>query len=442
MVALDASDRQRPLELRLRPRRPADRMRRRVELAGGRRRSAGSCSPAPRTARARPPDGTSTARRSSRSISRPAHRSGRSSRAARATTTSTSRARPTCSTPTAARVVGLGGKDGVYYALDRETGKLVWKATVAAPRVAVDELLDRRVHRRDRRRRRRDRRRHRDRRSVPVPARHHADTGAIDVAAERAPRRRSRRARSSTASRSRAAPPTSRCAPSICTTGKVLWSQQLAGGVAGGVAVSRRARSSRSPASANPASQAAGTDSGVYAFELGPEGTTTTTAAPQGTLPPTTDRAAAHRARPERAARARSASASRASVDFTLKAPPPGTNPTMTVHLQPQPFRIEVRADGSRRAERVDPHGLPHREEGRGHVRRVRVRRRVEGIAAVRARRELRLRQRRRAGEPTADVQPHQHPRDREHARRCRRRRKASTGSSRPIALDHPVSFK
>ncbi len=32
-------------------------------------------------------------------------------------------------------VVGLGGKDGVYYALDRATGKLVWKRTAAATRV-------------------------------------------------------------------------------------------------------------------------------------------------------------------------------------------------------------------------------------------------------------------------------------------------------------------
>jgi polyvinyl alcohol dehydrogenase (cytochrome) len=32
-------------------------------------------------------------------------------------------------------VVGLGGKDGIYYALDRATGKLVWKRTSAASRV-------------------------------------------------------------------------------------------------------------------------------------------------------------------------------------------------------------------------------------------------------------------------------------------------------------------
>ena len=62
-------------------------------------------------------------------------RSGRSNRAGRATTTSTSRARRTCSKPTGEPVVGLGGKDGIYYALDRATGKLVWKTTASTPRV-------------------------------------------------------------------------------------------------------------------------------------------------------------------------------------------------------------------------------------------------------------------------------------------------------------------
>src|SRR4029078_9551612 len=32
-------------------------------------------------------------------------------------------------------LVGLGGKDGVYYALDRVTGKLVWKRAASEPRV-------------------------------------------------------------------------------------------------------------------------------------------------------------------------------------------------------------------------------------------------------------------------------------------------------------------
>ena len=93
-------------------------------------------------------------------------------------------------------VVGLGGKDGVYYAVDRATGKLVWKRRSQEPRVAVEELLDRRVHRRDRGRRRRDRRRHRDRRSVPVPARHQPRAPARSRGSRASPRRRSRRARS------------------------------------------------------------------------------------------------------------------------------------------------------------------------------------------------------------------------------------------------------
>ena len=71
-------------------------------------------------------------------------------------------------------------------------------------------------------------------------------------------------------------------------TGEVLWSQQLAGGIAGGVAVSGRPRRRGRGHPRARASTRPGTDSGVYAFALGPPGATTTTAASQGTLPPTT----------------------------------------------------------------------------------------------------------------------------------------------------------
>ena len=70
-------------------------------------------------------------------------------------------------------------------------------------------------------------------------------------------------------------------------TGKVLWSQQLAGGIAGGVAVSGDVVVAVAGIR-EPGVEAAGTDSGVYAFALGPAGGPSTTDAPKGTLPPTT----------------------------------------------------------------------------------------------------------------------------------------------------------
>jgi polyvinyl alcohol dehydrogenase (cytochrome) len=239
-------------------------------------------------------------------------------------------------------LVGLGGKDGVYYALDRATGKVVWKTTASTPRpqspnfstggfigaTAVDDGL------------------------VfggtaiggPCPCLHgiRTKTGAI-------------------AWQQRDAGPT--FAPSAIVngvafsgsttdftlramnlrSGKVLWSHQLAGGIAGGVAVTGGLVVAVAGIR-EPGIEAAGTDSGVYGFALGPAGATTTTAAPQGTLPPTTA------APPPTAADPNAPSGPRCigrpcTVSFTLKTRPGGTNPSMTIHLRPQPFRIEVRAD-------------------------------------------------------------------------------------------------
>jgi hypothetical protein len=126
-------------------------------------------------------------------------------------------------------------------------------------------------------------------------------------------------------------------------TGKVLWSQPLAGGIAGSVAVSNDfvvAVAGIREAGVDPA----GTDSGVYGFALGAAGATTTTAAPQGTLPPTS--AAPPPTTPDPNAPAGPDCIGRpCAMSFSLKAPPAGTNPSMTIHLRPQPFRIEARAE-------------------------------------------------------------------------------------------------
>ncbi len=239
-------------------------------------------------------------------------------------------------------VVGLGGKDGVYYALDRATGKLVWKVTAAAPRVespnystggfigatavADDTVFGGTAI------------------GGPCPCLHaiHATTGAIDW------------------QQSVAAPT---FAPSAIVNGvafsgsttdftlraldlrdgKVLWSQQLSGGIAGGVAASG-GEIVAVAGIREPGVQAAGTDSGVYAFALGPEGTTTTTAVSAGTLPPTTLAPPPTLPDPN-AAPGPECIGQPCSLRFTLKVAPPGTKPQMTIHLNVKPFRIEVRAE-------------------------------------------------------------------------------------------------
>ena len=119
-------------------------MRRRVELAGRRRRAR------PRVRRHRElpdvarPDGTTTARRSSRVdldtgvpkwSFQPRGPSNNDFDFAGA---------PNLFEANGQALVGLGGKDGVYYALDRVTGKLVWKRAGRRGQACVAELLDRR----------------------------------------------------------------------------------------------------------------------------------------------------------------------------------------------------------------------------------------------------------------------------------------------------------
>ena len=239
-------------------------------------------------------------------------------------------------------LVGLGGKDGVYYALDRSTGKLAWKARASAPRVAsknystggfigataVDDGI-----------------------VVggtaiggPCPCLHGISTTTGKTAwqqSEPAPTFASSAIVNGVAFNGSTTDFTLRAVN--LTDGKVLWSQQLSGGIAGGVAVSGDVVVAVAGIR-EPGVEAAGTDSGVYAFTPGPEGGPVSTAAPQGTLPPTSN-APPPTAPDPNAPPGDRCVAQPCAVDFTLKAPPPGTNPQMTVHLQPQPFRVEVRAD-------------------------------------------------------------------------------------------------
>jgi polyvinyl alcohol dehydrogenase (cytochrome) len=238
-------------------------------------------------------------------------------------------------------LVGLGGKDGVYYALDRASGKVVWKVAAAVPKArhnystggfigatAVGDGIvvgGTAI-------------------GAPCPCLH-----GIDVAKG-----------TRVWSQSDAAPtfaPTAIAngvAFSGSTTdftlravdlhnGNVLWSQQLGGGIAGGVVVTTNAVIAVAGIR-EPGVSAAGTDSGVYAFGLGPATSGTTKPSTNATLPPTT--VAPPPTVPDPNAPEHPRCISRpCDLDFSLKTPPAGLTPTMNVHLQAKPFRIEARAD-------------------------------------------------------------------------------------------------
>jgi hypothetical protein len=126
-------------------------------------------------------------------------------------------------------------------------------------------------------------------------------------------------------------------------TGDVLWSQEMAGGVAGGAVVTGDTVVAVAGIR-EPGVDAAGTQSGVYAFRLG-DGTTASTQQVVPTLPPST------KAPPPTAPRANAAPgpkcvAQACDFSFTLKAPPAGTAPRLTVYLTPAPFHVDVRGDG------------------------------------------------------------------------------------------------
>jgi polyvinyl alcohol dehydrogenase (cytochrome) len=238
--------------------------------------------------------------------------------------------------------VGLGGKDGIYYALDRDTGALLWKVTASTPRVqaknfstggfigaaAYDDgmvvggtAID-----------------------GPCPCLHGIDVETGKLAWQQD-----------------AAAPT--FAPSSIVngvaftgsttdftlravdakTGAVLWSQQMAGGVAGGAVVSGDTVVAVAGIR-EPGVDPAGTESGVYAFRLGDTSSTSQTSTAQPTLPPST-KAAPPTTAPPNAPSGTKCIAQACTFEFTLKAPPAGTHPSLTVHLTPKPFHVDVRGD-------------------------------------------------------------------------------------------------
>ncbi len=240
-------------------------------------------------------------------------------------------------------VVGLGGKDGVYYALDRGTGELVWKVEASTPRVQAPNFstggfigaaavqdgiivggtaVD-----------------------GPCPCLHGiATTGTIAWQQEAA---------SATFASSAIVNGVAFSGSTIDFTlravdaknGAVLWSHEMVGSVAGGVAIVDDWVIAVAGIR-EPGLEPAGTKSGISGFTLA-SGTAPTTTTPEtaGTLPPTPT------APPEEPAFREPAVgpaclASACSPGFTLVSPPPGTTPELTLRLTPNPFRIEVRAAG------------------------------------------------------------------------------------------------
>jgi polyvinyl alcohol dehydrogenase (cytochrome) len=240
-------------------------------------------------------------------------------------------------------LVGLGGKDGVYYALDRDRGKLVWKAAVAVPRnpnrnystggfigasaVEAGIVVGGTAI------------------GAPCPCLHGIDAASGRVVWQQpdaAPTFAASGVVNGVAFSGSTTDFTLRALD--LETGAVLWAQQLAGGIAGGVAV----QGSTVVAVAGirePGVRPSGTDSGVYAFTLGDAPAPTSTVPTDATLPPTTG------APPDTVPDPNAPPGPRCigrpcALSFGLKTPPAGTSPAMTVHLRPRPFRIDVRGEG------------------------------------------------------------------------------------------------
>jgi outer membrane protein assembly factor BamB len=240
-------------------------------------------------------------------------------------------------------LVGLGGKDGVYYALDRVTGSLVWKRQAAAPKqssrnfsagvfigatAVADGLVTGGTAV-----------------GAPCPCLHGIDaaSGAIRwQQREAAPTYAASAVANGVVFSGSTTDFTLRAVD--LHTGEVLWSQELAGGIAGGVAVT----GSTIVAVAGirePNVAAAGTNAGVYAFTVGSAATATSTVAAGDTLPPTPVAPPPTTPDPNAPETPRCIGKP-CTLDFSLKTPPPGSTPALTVHLRTQPFRIEVRGDG------------------------------------------------------------------------------------------------
>jgi polyvinyl alcohol dehydrogenase (cytochrome) len=244
-------------------------------------------------------------------------------------------------------VVGLGGKDGVYYALDRDTGELIWKVEASIPRVQAENFstggfigatayadgvvmggtaID-----------------------GPCPCLHGIDVETGELAWQEEDAGATFASSMIVNGVGFAGSTTDFTLRAVdIETGEVLWSHPMIGAVAGG-AVTVGNFVVAVAGIREPGLEPAGNNFGVSVFSLVPEDEVIdpppTTAAPGGTLPPIST------APPEGEdfqdeAEGGTCIGEPCTLNFTLKEPPPGTTPRITLRLTPAPFRIEVRADG------------------------------------------------------------------------------------------------
>jgi polyvinyl alcohol dehydrogenase (cytochrome) len=241
-----------------------------------------------------------------------------------------------------ADAVGLGNKDGHYYAVDRESGALLWDVEAAAVRVpspnfstggfigatavAGDTIVGGTAVGGD------------------CPCLHGIGTdGSV---------RWQQPAAGPTFAAAAAAGDVAFVGGTTDFTlravrvgdGEVVWSHPMPGAVAGGVAITRDAVVAVAGIR-EPGTEGVSQRSGVSVFRLmeGPAATTTT-AAPTA-LPPTT--AAPPPGEPPAVpGDDRRCVGAPCDLGFTLKEPPEGTAPSATLHVRPSPFRLEVRTDG------------------------------------------------------------------------------------------------
>lgn len=129
------------------------------------------------------------------------------------------------------------------------------------------------------------------------------------------------------------------------TDGDILWRETMPGAVAGGVAITAD-RVVAVSGIREPGTEATSESSGVSSFVLGSAATTSTGPRTTERLPPTTLAPPPSETPLSVAGDDRDCVSGACAMSFDLREPPPGTQPAITLHVRPEPFRLEVRGDG------------------------------------------------------------------------------------------------
>lgn len=241
-------------------------------------------------------------------------------------------------------LVGLGGKDGWYYALDRETGEVAWTTQVVVPEVTSpnfstggfigatatsDGVIAGGTAV-----------------GSPCPCLHGLDAATGEILWQE-PQAGPTFAPSAIANGVLFVGSTTDFTLRALDlrNGEVLWSEEMPGGVSGGPAIVGDTLVAvvgiREPGTDYQSDTA-----GVGAWVIGEGAAATTTTLDPGRLPPTTA-APPPTDPPAVTPQGRECVASPCEIRFGwAKQVPAGLSPSMTMHLRPEPFRLEVRGDG------------------------------------------------------------------------------------------------